>query len=172
MAVMSDLPKIVYDRLCAAKPQGAHPDADVLTAFAEQLLSDAERDTVLTHLAACRDCREIVAISLPGLEIAAQPEAEPASVSPAGSVPPPRGWFAWPNLRWAALAAGVVVVASVLMLRPGKPHDETIASVTHVQVPPPAAVETQPEAKTVPTAPQPSSELRDQATRAAKISLR
>ena len=39
---------------------GMHPDADSLTAFAEQLLSPDERDQVLAHMAACGRCREVV----------------------------------------------------------------------------------------------------------------
>ncbi len=55
---MSEVPKIVYDRLRTAEMQRAvvepaHPEADLLTAFAEQTLSVAERDSVLAHLALC-----------------------------------------------------------------------------------------------------------------------
>lgn len=131
---MSDVPKIVYDRLRAGRPDGGHPDADVLTAFAEQVLPATERADVVRHLAVCGDCREAVALSLPALETVPQPEmageraaAEPVSAGRAGSGM--RNWFAWPNLRWAALAAGVVVVASVLMLRPGKQPDSMVGTV-------------------------------------------
>jgi hypothetical protein len=131
---MSDVPKIVYDRLRASAPVGAHPDADVLAAFAEQALSAAECEDVVRHLARCRDCREAVALSLPALEAVPQPEmageraaAEPVSAGRVGGGM--RNWFAWPNLRWAALAAGVVVVASVLMLRPGKQPDSMVGTV-------------------------------------------
>jgi Photosynthesis system II assembly factor YCF48 len=40
-----------------------------------------------------------------------------------------RGWFAWPNLRWAAMAAAVVVVASVLVPRPGKQQQSMVDTV-------------------------------------------
>ena len=78
---MSDAPKIVHDRLRAATPREAHPDADMLTAFAEQALSGAEREGVMRHLARCVDCREVVALSLPPLEAAAPPQ--PARLRPA-----------------------------------------------------------------------------------------
>ncbi len=39
---------------------GMHPDAESLTAFAEQLLPAAERDQILMHMATCRRCREVV----------------------------------------------------------------------------------------------------------------
>ena len=44
------LPKIVLERLRMAEP-GGHPDADLLTAFAERTLLPRERDAVLQHLA-------------------------------------------------------------------------------------------------------------------------
>ncbi|MGA2237064.1 MAG: hypothetical protein ABSG23_16485 [Terriglobales bacterium] len=134
---MSEVPKIVYDRLRAARPEQAlpegagpsrcHPDADLLTAFAEQALSVTERDGVLEHLALCGECREVVALAIPAADvaatkIAAETEAVRATPSP---VTAQRNWLtasklAWPSLRWAALAAGVAVVASVLLVHPGK----------------------------------------------------
>ena len=134
---MSEVPKIVYDRLRAARPERAlpegtgperaHPDADLLTAFAEQALSVTERDGVLKHLALCGDCREVVALAIPAADIVAtkiatETEAVRATPTP---VKAQRNWLtasklAWPSLRWAALAAGVAVVASVLLVHPGK----------------------------------------------------
>ena len=48
---MSEVPKIVHHRLRAATPapdplERAHPDADLLTAFAEQALPASEREGV------------------------------------------------------------------------------------------------------------------------------
>jgi len=120
---MPEVPKIVHDRLRAAALAGAHPEADVLAAFAEQALSATEREGVVVHLAACRDCREVLALSIPALETVARPmvaaEQIPAAASNRTISHPPR-WLSWPNLHWAAAAAGVVVVASVLMLRHSK----------------------------------------------------
>src|SRR5208337_1413786 len=141
---MTEVPKIVYDRLRAAGKAGAlpdaalpaseHPDADLLTAFAEQTLSAAERDSMLEHMALCGDCREVIALALPAADIAAVPiavETERAtgrakwSSAKAGRSWPTLVWprLVWPRLggstlRWAALAAGVVVVASVLLVHP------------------------------------------------------
>src|SRR5260221_13766211 len=80
---MTDVPKIVHDRLRAAlpsrilpggaEPEQVHPDADELTAFAEQALSATEREGLLQHLALCGDCREVVAVALPPAGIAAAP---------------------------------------------------------------------------------------------------
>lgn len=144
---MTQIPKIVHDRLRAALSgqsgtESAHPDADLLTAFAEQALSAAERDGVLEHLARCGDCREAVALALPATESMPAPVADDAGeIGPVVSREPaqPRRIFAWPTLRWAALAAGVVVVASVLLLRPGKlnqPQPPSANQQVAVNVPP------------------------------------
>ncbi len=116
---MTEVPKIVRYRLRTGRPADAsHPDADVLAAFTEQALSQAERDNVLGHLALCADCREVVVLALPATEaVAAQAGAvgaEAETVSTPISDKPRRNWFAWAdthsfNLRWAALAAGVAV---------------------------------------------------------------
>ena len=37
-----------------------HPDAESLNAFAELVLPEREREQVLTHLAACSRCRQVV----------------------------------------------------------------------------------------------------------------
>src|ERR1035438_10594176 len=86
---MQNVPKIVRDRLQAAPPAVNHPDADLLTAFAERSLPDRERTVVLEHLARCGDCRGIVALSLPEVE-SVQTTVRPS----------PSGWLTWPALRW------------------------------------------------------------------------
>jgi hypothetical protein len=133
--VPKEVPKIVYDRLRAGRPEPAlperaHPGADLLTAFAEQALSATERDRVLEHLALCGDCREVIALALPDADAAAAPIADEtdairATGSQASARVPHKLIFSWPGLHWAALAAGVVVVASVLLIRPGKLNQTT-----------------------------------------------
>src|SRR5271157_808852 len=120
---MTEVPKIVYDRLRAALPgralperlgpERAHPEADLLTAFAEKALSPTERDGVLEHLALCGDRREVVALALPAADMVAAPIAAEGEAVRATAVPTKaeRNWltsrkFAWPTLRWAVLAAG------------------------------------------------------------------
>ncbi len=99
---MPNVPKVVRERLEAATPAVNHPDADVLTAFAERSLPELERAIVMEHLARCGDCRDVLALAVPAME--------PAEAS-AGAV---RGrWFAWPTVRWALVAAGIVAIASV-----------------------------------------------------------
>ena len=100
---MTELSKIVAQRLPTAT-YTVHLDPDVITAFVEKTLGERERDQVLGHLAQCRDCREIVALSLPRHETA----LPTASVRPL--------WLGWPVLRWGALAACVVVVGAAVTL--------------------------------------------------------
>ena len=140
---MTEVPKIVYDRLRAARsrralseetaPEPAHPDADLLTAFAEQALSATERDDVLEHLALCKDCREAIALALPAEDIGAPRIAdkteEVRATGPRAGAPAPHNLIlAWPHLRWAALATAVVVVAAVLLVRPGKLNQAKLPS--------------------------------------------
>jgi hypothetical protein len=103
---MQNVPKIVRERLKAVAPAVNHPDADVLTAFAEQSLPERERAGVLDHLAHCGDCRDIVALALPATE-PVQTTIRPAS----------GGWLTWPTLRWGFVAAGVVAIAAFGLLQ-------------------------------------------------------
>lgn len=123
---MTKVPKIVHERLRAAaqaqRGGSPHPDADSLTAFAEQGLSQIERQGVVEHLALCADCRNVLALALPAQEMRPTAAAvEPAAVG-SGQAPvfeksrqqSIRSWFAVSGLRWAALAAGVVAVVLVV----------------------------------------------------------
>ena len=138
---MSNLPKIVVERLRSGPQEGAgdptplsgalgaaapdaHPDPDLLSAFFEQALLPAEREQILEHLAACADCRTAMIVALPPLESVAVTRAVAESEATVVSPPSRRSWFrwpvvAWPKLRWGALAAGVagVVVAGTLLLQ-------------------------------------------------------
>jgi putative zinc finger protein len=129
---MTEVPKIVHDRLRVALPERAHPDADLLSAFAEQALSATDRDGVLQHLALCGDCRDVVALALPAADIVPPQTTDEAgvrtTVSRAGAPAPHKLRFAWPTLRWAALAAVVVVVAAVLLVHPGKLNQAMLPS--------------------------------------------
>ena len=97
---MSEIPKIVRQRL--HQPDSAsptHPDANVLTAFAEQSLTGLERTAVLDHLSYCAECREILALALPASE----------SLQPALQFSPgPKR--TWSILRWGLSSAGVLAL--------------------------------------------------------------
>src|SRR5271156_3832469 len=103
---MQDVPKIVLKRLQETAAPGTHPDVDLLTAFAEQSLAESERARVMDHLAGCSDCRDVLALALPVMELAAVAVA--ASATPARS-----RWFAWPVLRWGVAVAGMIAIASI-----------------------------------------------------------
>ena len=107
---MENVPKIVRARLQrpAPSPADPHPDADLLTAFAERSLSGRERDHVLEHLARCGDCRDVVALALPATESAA-----PAPSHNPGRIP----WLSLPVLRWSVVAVGIVLVTSAGILQ-------------------------------------------------------
>lgn len=87
-----------------------HPDADLLTAYVERSLSPVEQADMVRHLAACSYCREVVALSLPELQI------QPAAASLPGRY---TSWL--PMWRWAAVAATVVVGATLVIEKPWKP---------------------------------------------------
>lgn len=136
---MTEVPKIVRDRLRAASLERAlpgheawahaHPDADLLAGFAEQALSATERDSVLEHLSRCGDCRDLVALSLPAAEVPPATNAVDATLFPEKA----RGWlsaFTAPSLRWATLAAGVAIVAAMLVMRPGTMNRAKLSSVS------------------------------------------
>jgi hypothetical protein len=88
------------------QPPASHPDPDVLAAFAERSLPERERIGVLDHLAACRDCRDVVALALPTTE------AVQTTVAPVR-----RGWLSWPALRWGLVAAGIVAIGSFAIVQ-------------------------------------------------------
>jgi len=125
---MQDVPQFVLKRLQEKPPAAdSHPDADQLTAFAEQSLAGDERARVTEHLTRCGDCRDVVAIALPATEIeterAGKTVALPITVSTAGM-----GWLRWPTLRWAALAAGILVVTSLGVLEYSHRSENSVAS--------------------------------------------
>jgi len=115
---MDSLPKFVATRLREVQPQaGSHPDANLLAAFAEQSLAGRERERVVEHIAACGDCREAVALSLPATEVANLPVFHRASRI---------GWLRWPGLGWAVLAAGMLMVASVGIQQYSRRQEKTV----------------------------------------------
>lgn len=94
---MQQLPQIVRERL-RTPARSEHPDADVLTAFAERSLPGPERALVMEHLARCGDCREVLSLALPEMEEVLAP------------VVLRRPWLSMTALRWGAITAGLVIV--------------------------------------------------------------
>jgi Putative zinc-finger len=95
---MAKMPQIVKPRLLSQRlGSGLHPDANLLAAFSEATLPPRERESMLEHLAVCRDCRDVAVLMLPEVEEA----------SPLQAVPVPARWR---FVRWAAVAACGAVV--------------------------------------------------------------
>jgi hypothetical protein len=90
-----------------------HPDAESLSAFAEQALSGRERGQVLAHLAVCGRCRQVVALAR---EAGLDAEVRPAAAERA-AIQPYAWWRSW-RFAWipaAALAATVTLAVFVHM---------------------------------------------------------
>jgi hypothetical protein len=137
---MNELPKIALARLRAKadapKPAGApvgppaiggeaHPDANMIAAFAEKTLTDRERTQVLNHLSQCADCREVAAFIVPADAVVEESARMKAGMR----------WNAWPMLRWGALAGVMGILAIVVVSHPDMwRNNQQIAKVT----PPPA----------------------------------
>ena len=72
------IPKSARDALAKQTVAEPHLSPDLLNAYVEQALSEAEKVQVTAHLACCRDCREVVFLAS-----AATQELEPALVAAA-----------------------------------------------------------------------------------------
>jgi hypothetical protein len=123
---------------------GAHPDAESLTAFAEQLLSGAEREQILAHMAACSRCREVVFFTQQMME----PEKLASVTAPQESLrPSPRGWFSGWRWVWVPVGAlaGFVGFAVVQHLRSGDISQPQMAQ----NVAPPETIRNATPAKTL-----------------------
>jgi hypothetical protein len=115
-----------------AKP-GVHPDAESLNAFAEQASGAAEREQVLTHLASCGRCREVVFLARQAAGV-----EDDARVGVASPVPgrPWRRWFAGWRWAWipATALAGVMGFAVLHHFR-NVPTETEVARNTPQEVP-------------------------------------
>ncbi|MGD0345996.1 MAG: zf-HC2 domain-containing protein [Terracidiphilus sp.] len=97
--------------MSATSQHGFHPDAESLSAFAEQALEGRERGEVLNHLAVCGRCRHVVALA----REAADADAVKAPEKSRRTIEPNAWWRQW-RLVWvptaivAAFAAGSISV--------------------------------------------------------------
>jgi hypothetical protein len=150
---MAGLPKFVRGRLAQGPGGDEHPGADLLNAFCEDALRPAEREYLLAHLAACAQCREVLAL------------LTPAEGPPRLESQPERRWLGlpklrFPALRWAALTAAVtVVIGAALLYRPeptqrARSDAEAPASATAQPVAKPQAAESS-VASALPASPAP-----------------
>jgi Carboxypeptidase regulatory-like domain/Putative zinc-finger len=122
---------------------GQHPDADQLSAFAEHALPAHEYERTLAHLAVCPDCRSVVALSMPPMPEAEQPQPNVVR----------KPWFSsWKfalPLTAAAVALTVVVVEN--RINATRQHRSVLTQEAELHstsaVPPPSASVPVPAAK-------------------------
>ena len=131
-----------------------HPDADSLNAFAERALPEAERAGIVTHLAGCARCREVLYLA----QAAAEAEAAvPAAITKAAQP----GWIPGAFGRWRVAlipAAALAAVGGVMLwvqLHPAPARVETAQMVA----PPPAVSDGSHAAPAASQAPAPTAGL-------------
>jgi hypothetical protein len=142
--------RVVKSALARPHAVSAHPEADVLAAFAENTLLQRERATVIAHLADCADCREFLALAFPAY--AEDREALPKPRA-AWRWSPARRWY--PAWSWAASVAGICIVVSAVWEFRGQripPPVRPAAAPIAIQAPKPAAKSETAPAKPVTTA--------------------
>jgi hypothetical protein len=107
---------------------GMHPDAESLTAFAEQALPAAEREEILAHMSTCGRCREVVFLAQQAAE---EDQPEPVAAAVDAPIKPRTSWFNW---RWAWIpagaCAGLIGVAVMQHYRRTATETQTAANVT------------------------------------------
>ena len=158
---MDRIAKLVSGRL-KAQTVGPHPDADLLAAFAEHALSDAERAQLVEHLGACSDCREILYLAMPHSAEAQKVLSFRPSLRPGFT------------LRWGALVASVAILTTVFAARysyynahrqspaaVAAPAVSTVAKVADEKVPP--ELDAMRDALTKKAAPEPVAKSRPEA---------
>ena len=100
----------------------AHPDENLLAAFAEQTLSSSERQGVLEHLSSCSDCRDMVFLAQQ-----ATSDAE-LETMPLESKPRRQGWGAgrwgWTAVAAAGLLSALLILAPVWIYRSSRHSSE------------------------------------------------
>jgi len=125
---MERLPPIARAHL-QRQPNSDHLDADLLAAFAEQLLPPHERQQVLEHLSRCAQCREVSvlagaepedALREPEFEMVGTAAASPKISQARAEAPSPvrKRWFGHPPARWFAVAACAVLCATLAVRYP------------------------------------------------------
>jgi hypothetical protein len=145
---VNELPKSVRDELARQQRAGVvHPDADLLTAFAEGTATPAERAKLEEHLASCNECREVMFLAAPPAESATPVKVVEAKTGKSWL----RVWAPW------ATAAVVLVVATFTFT--GKDHTQNLRSMAKVESSPVPARQQQPSI--VNSSPAPKDEIKN-----------
>jgi len=151
---------LAHGQAADPRPDGPHPDADQLTAFAENTLLDRERTDILAHLAVCSHCRAI-------LHTAAAPEPEPQLES-LPTRAPIRSWF--PGLALAGCLF-VMAASTIFFYRATRSNSNRTFTADKVSAPqsqptPPPSI----PASTTPSAPTTNTSLSSSAASGPKHS--
>jgi hypothetical protein len=101
---MASFPKLAQRRLSEMAKPDVHPDAVLLTGFIERALTPRLRVQVVEHLAACVECRSVVALAKPPIPVSQQ------------EVFDWRRSFGWRPLRWVGGVATAAVMAGSLFV--------------------------------------------------------
>lgn len=104
---------------------GQHPDADQLSAFAEQALPPHEQQQMLAHLAACPDCRSLVY-----LVQQASPIESPQPQAVATRQPWFAGWFSGWNLAIPTAALACLILLALHLRNASTPRIQTTPTTT------------------------------------------
>lgn len=121
---MDQFTKLVSGQLKAQPVSGPHPAPELLSAFAENALPEADRGPLLHHLGSCSDCREILFLALPD-----SPEVQKVLTLK------PNRFRRW-GLTWGAAFAAVAIAAVILTTSHLERNDQTVQVVATA---PPAA---------------------------------
>lgn len=145
--------------LARSQQPGTHPDADLLSSFAEGSLLPRERESVLAHLALCLRCREVLSTATnaaPELVAEAERKSQPKLqleplLRPARL--PLRSWLPWVAAAACVLVAGSAVLFHMQNAPAGAAPSVESARMAHPETlqAPQAATQTPPlEEKSVP----------------------
>ena len=109
--------------MSTAPQYDVHPDAELLSAFAEYALGEGERSQVMAHLAVCGRCRQVLYVAQQSADVEKEGElvaAAAAAARPAVAVrkSPSAWWRKW-RLVWvpAAVAATLAITTFSVYLR-------------------------------------------------------
>ncbi|HKD84046.1 MAG TPA: YCF48-related protein [Terriglobales bacterium] len=109
------IPKSAREVLAKQASPEEHPSADLLNGYVEQSLTAGEKMLVMSHLAACGECREVVFLAsgvAPEESISAIPnEREEAAAAKA----PHRSNWIW-RWKWAVPALAVFAIAAAVLI--------------------------------------------------------
>jgi hypothetical protein len=144
-----ELPKSIGSALAQKGSVTTHPSADMLTAFAEHMLTAAEKERVADHLARCQECRDVLYLASNVDEQYAVQTERAAKLD----LKPRSRWM--PKLAWAASGiAGIAIVGGVLvqqhLARDGSNQKVTQAAQMATQ---PAPIVAKPETSNPPALP-------------------